>query len=98
MEGFDAMMTVIGGAARRLIDVRCPACPAVSPDEAAMLRLVARLQAGEASGALDVLDDWLGADAVQLAFVGAQRFASFAAAAGLLVVLRAGVTARPVLH
>jgi hypothetical protein len=93
--GFDVLMSVLGASARRPIDVRCTHCPAISPDEEAMLRLVASLQAGEPLSALNVLSDWLAPDAVASALRGAQRFAALTAAAGLRLTSEPGAPATP---
>jgi hypothetical protein len=42
--GFDLLMSVVGSAAQRIIEVRCCRCPSLGADEVAMLRLVAALQ------------------------------------------------------
>lgn len=99
--GFDALMSVISTHARRLIDVHCCNCPALGEDEAAMLRLVGALQAGQAPAALEVLAGWLPGEAVRPACHAARRFALGLAEAGLVVSLRGGVWAcavSPMLH
>jgi hypothetical protein len=91
--GFDALMSLLGGQATRLIDVRCCACPGVGEDEAAMLRLVGAVQAGETPGARAVLDDWLPGEAIGPALEAARRLALGMAGAGLLLPRR-GVVVR----
>ncbi len=81
--GFEVLMSVVGASAQRLLEVRCPGCPSIGADEAAMLRLIAALQAEETLGALEVLADWLPEDAVGPALQGARGFARAAATAGL---------------
>ena len=43
----DALLCVAARSARRLLDVRCPACPAVSLDEARLLHAARLAQRGE---------------------------------------------------
>ncbi|WP_431284743.1 hypothetical protein ACQW02_08015 [Humitalea sp. 24SJ18S-53] len=81
--GFELLMSVVSSHAQRSIEVRCCHCPALAGDEAAMLRLVAGLQAGDSFSALDVLSDWLPVAMVAPGFRGAQRFAALTAEAGL---------------
>jgi hypothetical protein len=80
--GFDLLLSVIGEDARRLIELRCCSCPALGRDEAALLRLVASLQAGATLAALEVLSDWLPPGVIAPALRGANRFAVAMAAAG----------------
>ncbi len=81
--GFDRMMSLVAGHARRLIEVRCCQCPTLGVDEAHMLALVAALQAGDAFTPVRILSDWLPAGLVTPALAGAQRFAAVLAAEGL---------------
>lgn len=59
-------------AATRSVDVRCPACPDLSPDEARLLEAVAWLQRDSAAPAEAALGDWLPPAAVRLS-LGAAR-------------------------
>jgi len=54
-------------AATRQVDVRCPACRLLSPDEARLLHAVACSQRSDRRGAGDALADWLPTGAVRLA-------------------------------
>ncbi len=80
--GFDLVMSVVGSAAQRIIEVRCCRCPSLGADEVAMLRLVAALQNGDTLSALDILSDWVPPGSVAPALRGAQRFAAMMSAAG----------------
>jgi len=82
-EGFERLMTVVAGHARRLIEVRCCNCPALGEDEAHMLALLGALQQGEAFTPVRILSDWLPPGQVTPALAGAQRFAAILAAQGL---------------
>jgi hypothetical protein len=93
--GFDTLMSVIAAQAKRLIDVHCCRCPGLGGDEAAMLCLVAALQAGETLAALDVLRDWLPDVAVGPALHAARRFALHTGKAGLTLPRRGQVIAFP---
>jgi hypothetical protein len=53
-------------AASRSVDVRCPACPGLSPDEARLLHAVAWLQRDVAEPAAAALGDWLPPAALRL--------------------------------
>lgn len=83
--GFDLLMSVVGSAAQRIVEVRCCRCPSLGADEMAMLRLVAALQAADTLSALDVISDWVPPGSVAPALRGAQRFAAAMAAAGHLL-------------
>ncbi|WP_421992507.1 hypothetical protein [Roseococcus sp.] len=80
--GFDMLMSVVGSAAQRLIEVRCCRCPSLGADEAAMLRLVKAMQEGDTLSALDVIADWVPQGSVEPALRGVQRFATMMSAAG----------------
>jgi hypothetical protein len=92
---FEALMSVIGSQAIRLIDVHCCSCRALGDDETAMLRLVAALQSGDAPGALAVLRGWLPEDAALPALNAARRFAAAMAEAGLVLQSKGRVIAFP---
>lgn len=80
--GFDLLMSVVGGSAQRVIEVRCCRCPSLGADEVLMLRLVGALQNGDTLTALDVVSDWVPQGSVAPALRGAQRFAAMMSAAG----------------
>lgn len=80
--GFDLVMSVIGSAAQRIIEVRCCRCPSLGADEVLMLRLVEALQNGDTLTALDVISDWVPQGSVEPALRGAQRFVTMMSAAG----------------
>jgi hypothetical protein len=96
--GLDLLLSVVAAHAQRLIEVRCCACPSLGPDEEALLRLVAALQAGDSLDALDVLSDWLPPGMVAPALRGAQRFATLIAAAGLRLPAAARARVAATLH
>lgn len=62
-------------AARRPVDVRCPACGGLSPDEARLLDAVAWLQRGVAQPAAAALGDWLPPAALRLTLSPARGLA-----------------------
>ena len=109
---FDAMMEIVARHATRPLDVRCPSCPGLGAEEAALLRLVCALQGGAAAAAdaIDALADWLPATLVPVALRPARRFAAAMAHADLAVVAPPDATdgagvhhaarlpRRPVLH
>ncbi|WP_439596262.1 hypothetical protein [Falsiroseomonas sp.] len=76
LAAFDRLMRLVAHAARRSLDVRCCRCPGLSPDEAALLQLVAALQAGQSFAALEVLTDWLPEPALMPALAAARDFAA----------------------
>ena len=80
--GFDLLMSVVGSAAQRIIEVRCCRCPSLGADEVAMLRLVNAMQNADTLSALDVISDWVPPGSVAPALRGAQRFAAMMSAAG----------------
>lgn len=82
---FDALMSIIGAQAIRLIDMRSCTCCGVSEDEEALLRLVAALQAADRHTGLAVLRTWLPEDAVPVALHAASHFAAAMAEAGLVL-------------
>lgn len=82
-QGFNRLMEVVAGHARRLIEVRCCHCPALGEDEVHMLSLMGALQQGDAFMPVRILTDWLPAGQVTPALASAQRFAAILAAQGL---------------
>jgi len=83
VQAFEALMSMIGSQAIRLIDMRCCHCCGVGEDEEAMLRLLAALQASDRATGLLVLRDWLPEEAVPSALQAAWRFAAAMTEAGL---------------
>lgn len=61
--------------ATRAVDVRCPACPGLSPDEARLLEALAWLQRDVTPPAEAALADWLPPSAVRLSFGAARGLA-----------------------
>jgi hypothetical protein len=82
---FDTLMSIIGGRAKRLLDVHCCRCPRLGEDETAMLRLLAALQSGDPFAALEILGSWLPGEAIGPALRAAQSFADTIAEAGLVL-------------
>lgn len=75
-------------AATRPVDVRCPACPGLSPDEARLLQAVAWLQRDVAEPAQAALGDWLAPAAVRLTLSSARGLGQAMLAAELPLPLR----------
>ncbi len=75
-------------AATRSVDVRCPHCPSLSPDEARMLHAVACAQRDELQPAYDMLATWLPAAAVRLTVDAVDGLASALTEAGHRLPLR----------
>lgn len=75
-------------AASRPVDVRCPTCPGVSPDEARLLEALAWLQRDLGEPAATALGDWLPAAALRLSLGPARGLAQSLLAAEQLLPLR----------
>lgn len=75
-------------AATRPVDVRCPTCPGLSPDEARLLEALAWLQRDLGEPASTALGDWLPAAALRLTLGAARGLASGLLAAEQLLPLR----------
>ena len=69
------LLRILATAAERSIDVRCPNCAHVSPDEAAMVQLIGAFQRGAPGEAAMLLSDWLPPAAVRLAIEQARAMA-----------------------
>ncbi len=95
MAAFDALMSMVGSQAIRLIDMRGCHCCGVGEDEEAMLRLLAALQAADRVAGLFVLCSWLPEDAVPAALDAASRLAVAMAEAGLLLAEGGRIIAFP---
>lgn len=76
-------------AASRPVDVRCPACPGLSPDEARLLEALAWLQRDLGEPAATALGDWLPPAALRLSLAPARGLAQGLLAAEQLLPLRA---------
>lgn len=63
-------------AATRPVDVRCPACPGLSPDEARLLQAIGWLQRDLAEPAAAALGDWLPPAALRLSLGAARGLAT----------------------
>lgn len=85
---FGLLMWIVGGAARRPLDVRERHCPELGRDEGMLLRLISLLQRDRAAEAAAVLAEWLPPAAVRLAAREAQTLSAALADAGLVVPLR----------
>jgi len=75
-------------AASRAVDVRCPACPGLSPDEARLLDALAWLQRDIAEPAQTALGDWLPPAALRLSLSPLRGLAQALLAAEQLLPLR----------
>ena len=75
-------------AATRPVDVHCPTCPALSPDEARLLEAVAWLQREIAEPAQTALGDWLTPAALRLSLSPARGLAHALLAAEEILPLR----------
>ncbi len=75
-------------AATRPVDVRCPTCPGLSPDEARLLEALAWLQRDQGEPAATALGDWLPAAALRLSLGPARGLAQGLLAAEQLLPLR----------
>ncbi len=75
-------------AANRPVDVRCPSCPSLSPDEARLLEALAWLQRDQGEPAATALGDWLPAAALRLSLGPARGLAQALLAAEQLLPLR----------
>jgi hypothetical protein len=74
-------------AAARQVDVRCPPCRLLSPDEARLLHAIASAQRSDRSAAFETISDWLPLAAARL---------TLESVAGLAEALRrAGITLPP---
>lgn len=82
----DRLLAIINATATCTIDVRCPNCAQVSPDELRLLGAIADLQRGDGGNqAVRFLSAWLPAAAVRGAQGPAASLASALAAGGLLL-------------
>lgn len=94
----DRLVSVIGGLAVRMVDVRCPACTVASPDEIALLAAVADVARGDEAAADRRFADMLGATARRFAVAYVTGIARVLAHAGLPVASPAPTPARTILR
>ena len=78
----DEMLTVVGTATTRSIDVRCPPCPGISRDEHTFIGLIAALQQPDVPAGARLLGCWLAPSNVRLALIPAMRLAHLMAGRG----------------
>lgn len=83
-----AVLTVMAVSARRQVDVRCPNCPRLSPDETALLAAVAALQRDAVAPADGVLAAWLPEAAIRSGRRSLAVLAAGLTAAGLVLPIR----------
>ena len=81
----DALLQLTSVATTRVLDVRCPACPGISPDEVMIIDAVGCAQAGDKLGAFRILRDWLPAAAARMALEMVAGLARVFSDAGLVV-------------
>jgi hypothetical protein len=86
--GLHGMLYNLGTAARRPIDMRCPNCSGLSPDEARLLHAIASAQAGRDDAVLDVMLELLAPAAARLTVEPARGAARALAVAGVALPLR----------
>jgi hypothetical protein len=63
----NGLLRTVATAAARPIDVRCPSCAHVSPDELALVQMLAAFQRDAFADAAMLLSDWLPPAAVRVA-------------------------------
>jgi hypothetical protein len=86
--GLHGMLYNLGTAARRPIDMRCPSCRGLSPDEARLLHALASAQAARDDSVLDVMLELLAPAAARLTVEPARGAGRTLAIAGLALPLR----------
>jgi hypothetical protein len=86
--GLHGMLYNLGTAARRPIDMRCPNCSGLSPDEARLLHGLASAQAARDDAVLDVMLELLAPAAARLTVEPALGAARALAASGVALPLR----------
>lgn len=81
---FDALASLlIVGRQEEPLDLRCPCCPEISPDEARLIGVLGYLQRGAERHARTLLDLWLPPSLARLAFQPAEQLARAFTAADL---------------
>ena len=86
--GLHGMLYNLGTAARRPIDMRCPNCTGLSPDEARLIHALASAQAARDESVLDVMLELLAPAAARLTVEPARGAARALAIAGVALPLR----------
>ena len=81
----DSLMQLTSIAATRMLDMRCQACPGLSPDELGFIDAFACAQRGDGLGAFRILRSWLPVPASRLASEMVAGLARIFADAGLLL-------------
>ena len=92
----DAVLRNIAFAATRMVDVRGPACPSLSPDESDLLHAVAGYQRKESTPAYDALLNWLPPSAIRLSTEPLSNLADNLRSAGLILPIRTRPTAEEI--
>ncbi|WP_282605320.1 hypothetical protein [Pelagibius sp. Alg239-R121] len=87
-ESLNAVLRNIAFAADRTVDVRGPACPNLSPDEADLLHAVAGFQRNDSTPAYDALANWLPPAAIRLSAGALSNLADSLLVAGLILPIR----------
>jgi hypothetical protein len=80
---FAALIGITAAVVRRPLDVRCPHCPTLSPDEGRFLQLVGTLQRGVSDDAVATLAVWLPQAAARMAILPAHALARASVRGGL---------------
>jgi hypothetical protein len=86
--GLHGMLYNLGTAARRPIDMRCPNCSGLSPDEARLLHGLASAQAARDDAVLDVMQKLMAPAAARLTVEPTRGAARALIAAGVALPLR----------
>ena len=94
----DRLVTLVGGLATRMVDVRCPACATASPDEMALLGAVADAARGDDPAADRRLAGMLTETARRFAIAYVTGIARVLAHAGLPAAAPAPTPTRTVLR
>ncbi len=79
----DELLTIIATSATTTIDVRCPRCGGISPDEQIFLGVIASLQRSDFASSSVLLGHWLAPAGVRIAQTPAGRLARSMTFAGL---------------
>lgn len=98
-EAFADFFAIVAATARRKLDVGCPHCQILSPDEGLFLQLVGSLQRRRTREAAVILEDWIAPDAPLHGLTLIGTFAEALARSGLIIPPRqAALCAAPVLN
>ena len=89
----DELLAVLGSAAIKSIDIRCPRCPGISADEKALIAVIAALQKDDTSTSTGLLEGWLPPSVVWLAQRPAAQLARLMEGIGLELELTERVLA-----